>query len=121
MSILNQQLIYAEQPELPKGTVSVTLQGDNNFVAKTEAGEDVIMAAGFWGGAWQVTKCAAHLTLAVIPAGAAFKAIKGFGGIKATAQLLVGAGNAKDFTLIAGGAAAEILGIQGIYDNCLQW
>lgn len=121
IDILNEQLMYVEKPELPEGTVSVVLQGDDNFVATTEAGEIIILPLGFWGGAWQVAKCAAHLTLVLLPTSAAFKAVKALGGIKKTAQLLVGAGNAKDFALIAGGFAAEILGIQGIYDNCLQW
>ncbi|WP_427108624.1 hypothetical protein [Lysinibacillus xylanilyticus] len=121
IDILNEQLMYVEKPELPEGTVSVVLQGDDNFVATTEAGEIIILPLGFWGGAWQVAKCAAHLTLVLLPTSAAFKAVKALGGIKKTAQLLVGAGNAKDFAVIAGGVAAEILGIQGIYDNCLQW
>ncbi|MGE7910803.1 hypothetical protein [Lysinibacillus xylanilyticus] len=121
IDILNEQLIYVDKPELPEGTVSVVLQGDDNFVATTEAGEIIILPFGFWGGAWQVAKCAAHLTLVLLPTSAAFKAVKALGGIKKTAQLLVGAGNAKDFAIIAGGVAAEILGIQGIYDNCLQW
>jgi len=121
IDILNEQLMYVEKPKLPEGTVSVVLQGDDNFVATTEAGEIIILPLGFWGGAWQVAKCAAHLTLVLLPTSAAFKAVKALGGIKKTAQLLVGAGNAKDFAIIAGGVAAEILGIQGIYDNCLQW
>lgn len=49
------------------------------------------------------------------------RAIKSLGGIKKTAELLVKAGNAKDFAVIAGGAAAEILGIAGVIENCLQW
>lgn len=121
IDILNEQLRYAKQPELPVGTVSVTLKGDNSFVATLDSGEEIYLPLGFWDTAWQVTKCAAHLTLVVLPAGAAMKAIKGLGGIKKTAQLLVGAGNAKDFATIAGGFAAEIIGIDGVYENCFQW
>ncbi|MBM7578221.1 hypothetical protein [Jeotgalibacillus terrae] len=121
VKVLNEQLEFAQQQELPEGTVSVKLKDEHTFLAVTDSGEEVILPAGFWGGAWQVTKCVAHLTLVLIPGGAAFKAVRALGGIKTTAQLLVGAGNAKDFLLIAGGSASAILGIDGIYKNCLQW
>jgi len=121
IEILNKQLQYAEQPELPEDTVSVMLQSDDTFVAITETGENIVLPAGFWGAAWQVAKCATHLTLVVIPGGAAMRAIKSLGGIKKTAELLVKAGNAKEFAVIAGGAAAEILGIDGVIENCFQW
>lgn len=121
VDILNDQLSYVGEPTLPEGTVSVSLKDEEMFVATTEKGEEIIMPFGFWGKAWQVTKCVAHLTLVVVPFGAAARAIKGLGGIKKTAQLLVGAGSKKEFEKIAMGAAAEILGISGIADNCFGW
>lgn len=121
VNILNEQLRYSQQPELPKDTVLVTFKSDDSFVATTQTGEELVMPAGFWGTTWQVAKCAGHLTLVAIPGGAAFKAIKSLGGMKKTAQLLIGAGNAKDFVAIAGGAASTILGLDGIYENCFKW
>lgn len=121
VDVLNEQLKFAGQPLLPEGTVSVVVQEDNTFIAETNTGEQVILPMGFWNKAWQATKCAAHLTLLVVPGTAAFRAIKSLGGIKKTAQLLVGAGNAKDFAAIAGGAASAILGLDGVYDNCFKW
>lgn len=67
---------------------------------------------------WKITKCAASVALVFIPGRAAYKAIKALGGVRKTARLLVGAGNADDFVKIAGGAAAEILGIDGLAKNC---
>jgi len=66
----------------------------------------------------KLAKCVASVTVAFVPAAKAFKAIKELGGVVETAKLLIGAGNAKDFLEIAGGSAAEILGIAGIQDNC---
>jgi len=45
---------------------------------------------------------------------AAYKAIKALGGVKATVQLLAKASNTSDWLAIGGGAAAEILGIDGV-------
>jgi hypothetical protein len=66
----------------------------------------------------KLAKCVASVTVAFVPTAKAFKAIKELGGVVETAKLLIGAGNAKDFLEIAGGSAAEILGIAGIQDNC---
>lgn len=66
----------------------------------------------------KLAKCVASVTVAFVPAAKAYKAIKELGGVVETAKLLIGAGNAKDFLEIAGGSAAEILGIAGIQDNC---
>lgn len=51
IEILNKQLQYAEQPELPEDTVSVMLQSEDTFVAITETGENIVLPAGFWGAA----------------------------------------------------------------------
>jgi hypothetical protein len=70
------------------------------------------------GDLWKIAKCAASVTLAFVPAAKAYKAIKALGGVRETAKLLVKAGNSDDFLTIAGGSAAEILGIAGIEANC---
>ncbi|MFE7806931.1 hypothetical protein ACFU51_20125 [Streptomyces sp. NPDC057430] len=77
-----------------------------------------MMAASGWGTAWKYTKCVAYVAAVFVPGATGFKAIKALGGVKTTAKLLVKAGNADDFLKIAGGAAAEIIGINGIRDNC---
>jgi hypothetical protein len=66
----------------------------------------------------KLAKCVASVTVAFVPAGKAFKAIKELGGVVETAKLLIGAGSSKEFLEIAGGSAAEVLGIAGIQDNC---
>lgn len=121
VDVLNEQLKFAGEPLLPEGTISVTVLEDNRFIALTDTGKHVILPMGFWDKAWQVTKCVAHITLVLVPGTAAYRAVKGLGGIKKTAQLLVGAGNAKDFAKIAGGLASAILGIEGIANNCFGW
>ncbi|MET9519398.1 hypothetical protein [Streptomyces sp. NPDC002994] len=75
-------------------------------------------AASGWGTAWKYTKCVAFVASVFVPGATAFKAIKALGGVKTTAKLLMKAGNSKDFLKIGGGAAAEIIGINGIKDNC---
>jgi hypothetical protein len=66
----------------------------------------------------KLAKCVASVTVAFVPGAKAFKAIKELGGVVETAKLLIGAGSSKEFLEIAGGGAAEILGITGIADNC---
>lgn len=38
--------------------------------------------------------------------------------MRETAKLLIGAGNVTDFIKIAGGVVAEIVGIDGVMNNC---
>jgi hypothetical protein len=66
----------------------------------------------------KLAKCVASVTIAFVPTAKAYKAIKELGGVVETAKLLIGAGSSKEFLEIAGGSAAEILGIAGIQDNC---
>jgi RHS repeat-associated protein len=79
--------------------------------------------------AWQVAKCAASVVLAVagvaVPASKVAKIpaiVKGLGGARETAKLLVGATSAAEKASTAKtfvvGAASELLGIAGIQDNC---
>lgn len=58
------------------------------------------------------------IAVAIIPASKAYKAVKALGGMRETARLLVGAGNAKDFIKITGGLGAQIVGIDGVMTNC---
>jgi hypothetical protein len=66
----------------------------------------------------KLAKCVASVAVAFVPTAKAYKAIKELGGVVETAKLLIGAGSSKEFLEIAGGGAAEILGIAGIADNC---
>lgn len=68
--------------------------------------------------ACDVAKCTAAITAVFVPGAAAYKAIKALGGVKATVQLLAGASKASDWLAIGGGAAAEILGIDGVQTYC---
>ncbi|WP_297006169.1 hypothetical protein [uncultured Corynebacterium sp.] len=106
------------EPALPENITSVQVDGEGNFTALDKNGDPVLMSRGFWGSAWKVTKCVAHLTLVILPGTAAFRAVKALGGITATARLLVGAGSWAEFRAVAGGAASEIIGISGIQENC---
>ncbi|MFI8405210.1 hypothetical protein ACIGG5_33895 [Streptomyces sp. NPDC085463] len=76
------------------------------------------LARGFWSSTWKYTKCAAAVAAAFVPAGKAYAAIKALGGVARTVKLLWGAGKLSDFRRIAGGAAAQILGISGIQSYC---
>lgn len=106
---------------LPQGFEAVVFLDDGSIVPGDSEGNPLPLArAEGLNSAWKVTKCAAHLTATVLPAGAAFRAIKGLGGILNTARLLVGAGTKKEFSKIAGGTDAEIIGISGIEENCFR-
>lgn len=59
-----------------------------------------------------------YLAVAIVPASSAFKAVRALGGMRETAKLLIGAGNVTDFIKIAGGVVAEIVGIDGVMNNC---
>ncbi|MFJ5786694.1 hypothetical protein [Streptomyces hydrogenans] len=75
-------------------------------------------ARGFWSSTWKYAKCAAAVAAAFVPAGKAYAAIRALGGVARTVKLLWGAGKLSDFRKIAGGAAAQILGIAGIQSYC---
>ncbi|MFJ8478358.1 hypothetical protein [Kitasatospora sp. NPDC094011] len=77
-----------------------------------------VVADPFWDTTWKYTKCVAAVAAAFVPAGKAFSAIKGLGGVAETVKLLWGASKASDFLAIGGSAAAEILGISSIQTNC---
>ncbi len=115
---VNSHLEDKGKAKLPKNTSSIKFKADGTSVVTTAVGSKKMLPQGFWGDAWQVTKCAAFITMAVVPVFKAYKAVKALGGVRTTARLLVGAGNSEDFMAIAGGAAAEILGISGIRRNC---
>ncbi|RSO03350.1 hypothetical protein DMH18_37700 [Streptomyces sp. WAC 06783] len=117
----------AELPEnrTMEQVVEAMYPGDKQAQAVTLQvlrGEEPVQAGaatkGFWGTAWKYTKCVAAVGAAFIPATKAYKAIKGLGGVKEAAKLLVGAGNVKDFKKAAGNAALDILGISAIQTNC---
>ncbi|WP_411573996.1 hypothetical protein [Streptomyces fradiae] len=117
------EAMYPGDPSAQK-TVLAVLNGDVE-PARSRADERAVAPAGRpmmarsgWGTAWKYTKCVAYVAAAFVPAGTAFRAIKALGGVKTTAKLLVKAGNSDDFLKIAGGAAAEIIGVNGIKDNC---
>ncbi|MGP5629545.1 hypothetical protein [Corynebacterium casei] len=106
---------------LPQSFESVIFLDNGSMAPGDAEGNPLLLArAGAGATAWKVTKCIAHITLVVLPGTAAFRAIRGLGGIAYTARLLVGAGTKKEFRKIAGGAAAEILGISGIEENCFR-
>ncbi|WP_022795191.1 hypothetical protein [Marinococcus halotolerans] len=114
---INDQLAAEGVETLPENTTSFDVNQAGEFVAET-ADDGSISLYGFWGGAWKVTKCAGHLGLVIFPGMAAFRAVKALGGMKTTAELLVKAGSVDEFIAIGGGAAAEIVGIQGVQENC---
>lgn len=108
---------------------SVKVDANGDLVATTIAGENEVMPLGFWGNlwddikvvagkTWDVAKCTAAITAVFVPGAAAYKAIKALGGVKATVQLLAQASNVNDWLIIGGGAAAEILGIDGVQTHC---
>ncbi|UOR11284.1 hypothetical protein [Halobacillus amylolyticus] len=103
---------------LPEDTTSIEFKTDGTSMIMTSDGKTEVLPIGFWGKAWKVTKCAAFITAAVVPIFKAYKAVRALGGVRETARLLVGAGNSSDFLQIAGGTAAEIIGIHGIQQNC---
>ncbi|UOQ94929.1 hypothetical protein MUO14_08385 [Halobacillus shinanisalinarum] len=103
---------------LPEDTTSIEFKTDGTSMITTSSGKTEVLPTGFWGNAWKVTKCAAFITAAVVPIFKAYKAVRALGGVRETARLLVGAGNSTDFLQIAGGTAAEIIGISGIQKNC---
>lgn len=84
--------------------------------------------AGMWwlSSLWQGAKCVA--SIAVLVGGIALPALKvakvaaGYGGLIFTARLVMGAGTVTEILTILGGGlvaiAADILGVQGIIDNC---
>ncbi|MFC9542607.1 hypothetical protein ACFTQ7_22455 [Lysinibacillus sp. NPDC056959] len=108
---------------------SVIVEENGDLVATTISGENEIMALGFWGElwddiktvagkTWDVAKCGAAITAVFVPGAAAYKSIKALGGVKSTVQLLAKASNTSDWLAIGGGAAAEILGIDGVKTYC---
>ena len=112
---------------IPQSFESVIFLDNGSMVPGDAEGNPLLLAqagGGAGGGAgataWKVTKCAAHITAVVLPGTAAFRAVKGLGGVASTARLLVGAGTKKEFRKIAGGAASEIIGISGIEENCFR-
>ncbi|WP_085522745.1 hypothetical protein [Tuberibacillus sp. Marseille-P3662] len=115
---VNTLLAEKGKTKLPQNTTSIKFNKNGTSMVTTADGKRIAIQKGFWGSAWKVTKCAAFITMAVVPVFKAYKAVKALGGVTQTAKLLVGAGNASDFMEIAGGAAAEILGISGIRRNC---
>ena len=109
------------EPELPEEFATLVFLDGGYITPGDDDGNPLPLArSGGLGTAWKVTKCAAHISATVLPAGAAFRAIKGLGGVRKAATLLVKAGNRSDFRKIAGGATAEILGISRIEDNCFR-
>lgn len=68
----------------------------------------------------KVAKCAAAVTLVVLPAAHGAKLIRDLGGVTKTAQLLVGAGTWGDLNKIAPALAAEVLGISSIKSECFR-
>lgn len=104
---------------LPQSTRSLDIT-ESSYVIRTASGGDVqiFSARSASGTAWQITKCAGYIAVAIVPASKAYKAVKALGGIRQTANLLVGAGNVRDFLKIAGGVGAEIVGVDGVVTNC---
>lgn len=104
---------------LPQSTKSLDVT-ESSYVIRTASGSDVqiFSSRSAAGTAWQITKCAGYIAVAIVPASKAYKAVKGLGGIRETASALVGAGNVRDFLKIAGAAGAEIVGVDGVVTNC---
>lgn len=113
---VNKKLDKQNVALLPDSTKSLDISGDSYII--DTGNENGIQAYGFWGSAWQVTKCAGYLSVAILPASKAYKAVKALGGMRETARLLVGAGSAKEFLQITAGVGAEIVGIDGVVNNC---
>lgn len=113
---INEDLSEQNVDLLPDTTKSLDVTTEA-YVINTGS-NDGIQLFGFWGTTWQITKCAGYLAVAIIPASSAFKAVRALGGMRETAKLLIGAGNATDFIKIAGGVGAEIVGIDGVMNNC---
>lgn len=111
--------LAAERGEegLPAEVQSVIVAPEGIFAADS-AGNPVQLLENPFDTAWKVTKCIAFITVAVLPGTAAFRAIRGLGGIAQAARLLVQAGSAAEFRAVAGNVAAEIIGIAGIQNNC---
>lgn len=110
---------------------SVIVEENGDLVAIKKSGENEIMPLGFWGDlwddikviagkTWDIANCGAAITAVFVPGAAAYKAIKGLGGVKATVQLLAKASTTSDWLAIGGGAAAEILGIDGVQTYCFE-
>lgn len=104
---------------LPTSTKSINVT-ETSYVLDTGNGNNIQVFSARSAGdtAWQITKCAGYIALAIVPASKAYKAVKALGGIRQTATLLVGAGNRSDFIKIGGELAAEIVGVDGVLANC---
>lgn len=72
----------------------------------------------FFGDAWHVTKCAAAITIAVVPLSKSLRVIDDLGGIRSAAVLLVRAGSVQDFAQTAGYVAADVLGVGAVEAAC---
>lgn len=112
----NKNLNKENVSSLPDSTKSLDISGDSYII--NTGNNNGIQPYGFWGSAWQVTKCAGYLSAAILPASKAYKAVKALGGMRETARLLVGAGSTTEFLQIAGGVGAEIIGVDGVVNNC---
>ncbi|QMU75794.1 hypothetical protein GXW83_08620 [Streptacidiphilus sp. PB12-B1b] len=89
-----------------------------NIAPAAVTGQHMVRPMSFWGTAWKYTKCVAAVGAAFIPAGKAYKAIKGLGGVTKAAELLIKAGGVAEFKQAAGNAALNILGVSAIQSNC---
>ena len=113
---INKDLNEENVDLLPDTTKSLDVTTESYII--NTGSDDGVQLFGFWGTTWQVTKCAGYLAVAIVPASKAYKAVKALGGMRETAKLLIGAGNATDFLKISGGVGAEIVGVDGVMNNC---
>lgn len=95
---------------------------DGNYAVGVENsdGSVQIMTRSVGDTAWKVTKCGAALALAIYPGTKAYKFAKGLGGIKQTAQLLVGAATKAEKKKFLLGLGMEVMGIADIEQYCLN-
>lgn len=114
-------ILKREQVELlPSSTRNFQIiDGGYAVGVENSDGSVQIMTRSVGSTAWQISKCAAAIGLAIVPASKAYKAMKLAGGAKKFAEKLVKAKNKSELAKQIGvEAATEILGIQAIVDNC---
>lgn len=69
---------------------------------------------------WKITACGAAIALAIYPGTKAYKFVKGLGGARQTAQLLISATTKAEKEKILLGLTQEILGIEAVRQTCLN-
>ena len=100
------------------GSSKLTICADSVRPIAGRFGWGWITSPGFWSTTWKVTICVAAITMAKVPILKAARLIRELGGIRETAELIVGAGTWDDLKQSVPKLAEEIVGIGAVTDAC---